>query len=129
MNSTPLWVPLAVAVIGLLGTIVGTITGVIIIQRRSDRREVVAWERERQRERERWAREDALRNFEARRDAYISFYESLREMARTAYDYGMGLSDNPPSGDEANDELGIARFEWHMPTVLALGPPHALGSG
>ncbi len=62
MGTTPLWVPLVVAVIGLVATIVGTIVGVIITQRRSDRREKIAWERER------WAREDAARTFELRRE-------------------------------------------------------------
>lgn len=51
----------------------------------------------------RWGREDALRNFEQRRDAYIDFYATLREMARTAYDHGMGLSEP--------EELP---FEWNM---------------
>jgi len=60
MNSTPLWLPLAVAGIGLLGTIVGTVTGVLIAQRRSDRREREVWQRERDRERQLWAHEDAL---------------------------------------------------------------------
>ena len=63
MTTTPLWVPLVVAIIGLVATIVGTIAGVLITQRRSDRRETVAWERDRQRERDRWAREDAARTF------------------------------------------------------------------
>jgi hypothetical protein len=116
VNANPLWVPLLVAVIALLGTFGATIGGVIITQRHSDRREAVASERERQREREHWAREDALRNFEARRDSYIAFYESLREMARTAYDYGMGLSKDPPSEGDAGEDLGIVRFEWHTPT-------------
>jgi hypothetical protein len=92
MNSTPLWLPLAVAGIGLLGTIVGTITGVLIAQRRSDRREREAWQRERDRERQLWAREDALRNFEQRRDTYVSFYETLRQAVLKVYDHGMGLS-------------------------------------
>ena len=73
VNTTPLWVPLVVAAIGLLGTFSGTIAGVLITQRRSDRREGLTWERERQRERDLWAREDALRTFEQRRDAYIGF--------------------------------------------------------
>ena len=108
MNTTPLWVPLVVAGIGLLGTIIGTIAGVLITQRRSDRRERESWVRERERERERWAREDALRTFEQRRDAYIDFYESLREMARTAYDHGMGLSEPPRKEDG-----GELPFEWN----------------
>lgn len=109
MNTTPLWVPLVVAGIGLLGTIIGTISGVLITQRRSDRRERSAWERERQRERELWVREDALRTFEQRRDAYIGFYTALRQMARAAYDHGMGLSDPPDEKDE-----GELPFEWNQ---------------
>jgi len=109
VTSTPLWVPLVVAGIGLVGTILGTIAGVLITQRRSDRRESEAWIRERERERERWAREDLLRNFEHRREVYTTFYETLREMARTAYGHGMGLSEPPP--DEAEGELP---FEWNM---------------
>src|SRR6476469_10864229 len=88
MTGTPLWVPLTVAVIGLIATIVGTISGVIITQRRSDRREKVAWERERERERERWAREDAARTFDLRRESYIEFYtvvdQARRNLARKA---------------------------------------------
>jgi hypothetical protein len=91
--DTPLWVPLVVAGLGLLGTITGTIGGVLIAQRRSDRREATNWNRERERERERWAREDAARTFAHRREAYSDFYESLREMAFKAYNHGMGLSD------------------------------------
>lgn len=78
---------------------VATIVGVMITQRRSDRREDKNWQRERERERERWAREDAARTFELRRDAYVEFYESLREMIRIVYDHGVGLSetdDLPP---------------------------------
>ena len=115
MNTTPLWVPLVVAGIGLLGTIIGTIAGVLITQRRSDRRERESWVRERERERERWAREDALRTFEQRRDAYIDFYESLREMARTAYNHGMGLSEPPREEDE-----GELPFEWNQETYRKL---------
>jgi hypothetical protein len=112
---TPLWVPLVVAGIGLLGTVVGTIAGVSIAQRRSDRRELAMWQRERIRQRELWQREDALRNFEHRREAYVSFYESLREMSRTAYDHGMGLSPPPPEEDDAE-----VPFEWNMATARKL---------
>jgi len=86
MNSTPLWLPLAIAGIGLLGTIMGTVTGVLIAQRRSDRREREIWQRERDREQQLWAREDALRNFEQRRDTYVSFYETLRKTVLKVYD-------------------------------------------
>ena len=109
VGTTPLWVPLLVAVLGLIGTGGGALAGALITQRRSDRRETAAWTRERARERELWAREDTLRNFEQRRDSYVEFYATLREMARTAYDHGMGLSEP--------DELA---FEWNRAPYLKL---------
>jgi hypothetical protein len=75
--TTPLWVPLVVAVLGLLGTAGGAIAGVLITQRRSDRRDEKTWERERERERERWAREDVARTFELRRESYVEYYEAV----------------------------------------------------
>lgn len=101
MSQTPLWVPLVVAGLGLLGTVCGTIAGVLIAQRRSDRREQAAWERGRDSEHERWAREDALRTFEHRRAVYEHFYESLRVMALVVYDHGLGLSEQPEVGELA----------------------------
>src|SRR5207248_11412239 len=56
-----------------------------------------------------------LRNFEARRDACVSFYETLREMARTAYDHGMGLSE--PLTEETEAELP---FEWNQAAAKKL---------
>jgi hypothetical protein len=69
-TSIPLWVPLVVAILGLIGTAGGTIAGVMITQRRTDARDRAAWERER----ERWAHEDAAHTFDLRREAYIEFY-------------------------------------------------------
>jgi hypothetical protein len=66
--------------IGVIGTLVGTLGGVLITQRRSDDREQAAWDREIQRERERWSREDEARTFGQRRDAYIGFYEALGQV-------------------------------------------------
>ena len=109
MTTTPLWVPLVVAGIGVVGTVIGTVVGVLVTQRRSDRREEMSWNRERAREQLRWEREDAARTFEHRRDAYSDFYEALREMARQAYDHGMGLSDS--------NELP---FDWQLPIYRRL---------
>jgi hypothetical protein len=96
----------------------------------------IASERTRQRE----LCEDTLRNFEHRPEAYVSFYESLREMARMAYDHGLGLGLPP-----LQEDGGELPFEWNMPTarelehlrvyvysmrpmrlqrLLAMGPPH-----
>jgi Na+/glutamate symporter len=60
-----LWVPLIAAGIALVGTVAGSVSGVLVAQRGARRREAENWERERERERERWAREDAARTFEA----------------------------------------------------------------
>lgn len=106
VGTAPLWVPIVVAVLGLLGT-GGALAGALITQRRSDRREATTWARER--ERELWAREEVLRTFEQRRDAYVDFYETLRDMARTAYDHGMGLS-----------EPAELSFDWHSETSRKL---------
>lgn len=95
VDTTPVWVPLAVAGLGLLGTITAGIAGVVITQRRSDRREDTVWARERERERQRWEREDQARTFEQRRQAYADFYESLKTMAKRAYDHGFGFTDEP----------------------------------
>jgi hypothetical protein len=105
--SIPLWVPLVVAILGLIGTAGGAIAGVVITQRRSDARDKATWERERERERERWGREDAARTFEQRRDAYSDFYESLRDMVRNVHDY---------SRSRAHKEDRELPSEWASPT-------------
>jgi hypothetical protein len=94
--TTPIWVPLAVAVLGLLATAGGAIAGVLITQRRSDRREDMAWSRERERKRERWARDDAARKFELRRSAYVEFYEAAQAQ-RTELVNVTGLNAIHPS--------------------------------
>ena len=65
MQTTPLWVPIAVAGIGVRGTIIAGIAGVLITQRRSGRRDDKTWGREREREPERWERKDIARGFRA----------------------------------------------------------------
>jgi hypothetical protein len=93
VSSTPLWVPLVVAGLGVLGTLAGGIVGSVLTQRRADRREDKAWGREREREQERWAREDEARTFEHRRQAYLDFYVAVKALARKAYNHGYGLID------------------------------------
>jgi hypothetical protein len=97
--ATSTWLTVLVAAVGLVGTVGGTVAGVVLTQRQASRRDAIAWERERTRERERWAREDADRTFSHRRDAYVDFYESLRDMAFAIYSFGMGLAGEPDEND------------------------------
>ena len=112
MTSTPLWVPLAVAIVGLLGTVIGTVSGVLITQRRADRREIEASTKETERESERWRREDAARTFEERREAYLGFYYANGEAGTQVHEYlvsrlfGSTYSSPPEfSAPEAEEKL------------------------
>lgn len=90
MSSTPLWVPLVVAALGIVSTLVG----IVVTQIMANRRERATWTRELEREQARWAREDQALTFEHRRTAYVEFYEALRKMMLRVYNHGMGLSDH-----------------------------------
>jgi hypothetical protein len=94
VSTTPIWVPLAIAALGLAASIIGSIGGVIMTQRRADRREELQWQRDRERDRDVRAREDALRTFEQRRACYVDFEESLRCTASEIWDAGQGTG--PP---------------------------------
>ena len=72
-NSVPLWFPIAIAVIGA----VGVVSGGLLQAWRDDRR----WKRERDREQERWHREDDNRWFEVRVKTYTSFFDAIEEMS------------------------------------------------
>ena len=89
---TPIWIPLVVAALGVLGTVTAGIVGVLITQRRADRREEKIWERERQREREHWTREGTARTFEQRQRAYVNYFKSIRAL----HDRGWNCGLKPP---------------------------------
>src|SRR6266568_4922156 len=112
--ATSTWLPLLVAALGIVGTVGGTVTGVVLTQRQASRRDAITWARERERERERWAREDADRTFSNRRDTYVDFYESLRDMAFLVYNFGMGLVEEPDGDD------GRLPFDFQLPTFRKL---------
>jgi hypothetical protein len=92
-----------------------TVGGVLFTQHQARRRDDLNWSRERERERERWAREDADRTFTDRREAYVGFYESLKDMALLIYSFGMGLSEKP---DES--EKGRLPSDFQLPTFRRL---------
>jgi|KBSSwiStaDraftv2_1062776.scaffolds.fasta_scaffold13609_3 hypothetical protein len=94
MNTTPIWVTLVVAALGF----VATLGGVLITQLSADKRERQNRADELARESQRWAREDEARTFEQRRDAYISFYETLGQalgFVNSFFDHGADLSKLP----------------------------------
>lgn len=82
------WVSIVLAGIAVLGSVGGTVAGVVITQRRSDRRDELQWARTRAIERERWAREDALRTFQQRQSCYMEFEDKLRLAALDVYRAG-----------------------------------------
>lgn len=107
MTTTPLWVLLVVALLGVSGSIAGTVVGVLLTQRRSDRREDERWTRERAREHDVWAREDARRTFDERRNCYMDFLQQLREVALATHNAGY--------------ELGPGlEFGWNLPLYESL---------
>jgi hypothetical protein len=120
-TSIPLWVPLVVAILGLIGTAGGAIAGVVITQRRSDARDMTAWQRERDRERERWAREDAARTFELRREAYIEFYAAVSRQlgdfclvySKRRHPAAMAATVAVPS-EEINADVHRAQQKLHL---------------
>jgi len=93
--STPLWVSIAVAGIGVAGTLTAGIAGALITQRWADQRDDKTWAREREREKERWRHEDEARTFEHRREVFEDFYQAVKALARRAYDHGYGFDDTP----------------------------------
>jgi len=76
MATTPLWVPLAVAALAVLGTL----AGVVFTQAWNSRLEERRWSRESERLREAQAREDTNRTYEHRRSAYIDFLQELERL-------------------------------------------------
>lgn len=80
MQQTPLWVPLVVGGLGLLGTLLAGIGGVLITQRATVQREAASWQRQLEREREAWQREDQVRTFDHRRRAYEDYFVALKQM-------------------------------------------------
>ncbi|MGW2519815.1 hypothetical protein ACWC09_22920 [Streptomyces sp. NPDC001617] len=100
--------------------VAGTISA-LITQRWSDRRETVAWARERQREHERWSREDQARTFEHRRESYVEFYEAVKALARTAYNHCYGITDEPelPEGWQSDAFAKLAQLEFYADRAVA----------
>lgn len=127
VSSTPLWVPLVVAGIGVAGTLAGGLTGTVLTQRRADRREDAAWAR--QREREQRVLEDQGRTFEHRREAYLDFYVAAKALARMAYDHSYGFTEPELSEGWQDDAAAkLARLEFYADRELATAASAAYGT-
>ena len=112
MGTTPLWVPLVVAGVA----VIGTLAGVVFTQVWNSRLEERRWARENDRLRETQAREDLNRTFEHRRAAYIEFqqeFDQLEEQVRKA-----NRDREPIDFDEIYEKLS-----------RSLTPVHVYGTG
>jgi Ni/Co efflux regulator RcnB len=122
--QTPLWVPILVATIGVIGTVTAGAFGVVVTQRHAEHRDNRSWERERQREHERWIREDADRTFEQRYRAYSTTYGSLRARHAVAHKHTAEGSNLPEDWDSwAFHQVEIAIF-GSSEVVLAVSAAH-----
>ena len=97
MSIDATWLP---AVAGIVGTLAGVALTQLSLGRRDDRR----WQLEREHERTIWARDDANRTYDHRRQAYIDFLteaDRLKRTCETAIE--TGNTDRP--SDDAFDVL------------------------
>jgi hypothetical protein len=96
MGTTPLWVPLVVAGIAVIGTLAGVTFTQIWNSRNEERR----WARENDRLREAHAREDKNRTYEHRRVAYVEFQQELDRLVGVLHS-----NREPITDDRVFDEL------------------------
>ena len=113
-TTTFTWVPLLIAVLGLLSTL----AGVIFTQLWNSHLETSRWKHERNRQFEVDSREDKNRTYEHRREAYVDFLRELERLRRAYTD-----RSNPPKPPPATfDAL------WDLWTVVMVyGTPEAQG--
>ncbi|MEU6997211.1 hypothetical protein [Nonomuraea sp. NPDC046570] len=83
---------------GVIGGVLALL-GVLVTQRRADRRELKQWERERERERQVWAREDVARSYDHRREAYIEFMQEWERHFNMVYNARYSDSGYNPEPD------------------------------
>jgi hypothetical protein len=88
----PTWTVIAVALVGVAGTLGAAVFTQIWSARREDRRwrqeqgaEGTRWEREQQVRRDLWRREDQLRRVAQRQEAYTRFLSAVAAWAQAAY--------------------------------------------
>jgi hypothetical protein len=96
MMTAPTWIPLVVALVGVLGTLAAA----AFAQIWQARREAERWERERKREREIWAREDAKRYFDQEREAHMAFLREWQQIHIALWPYAKGQKQRDESASD-----------------------------
>ncbi|MEU7760660.1 MULTISPECIES: hypothetical protein [Micromonospora] len=121
MPSTPLWVPLAVAAVGVGGTLAASMFAQIFAAKREDLKwerereaEDLRWERERQSRYDQWQQESRERQLELRRDVYTELLASLHDW-KTRLDLAFSTLDGSPKRfpDAEVDEWRSAEDKFH----------------
>jgi hypothetical protein len=121
--STPVWVPLTIAVVGLATTVGAGLLAQWQASRREDRR----WDREREARREDWHREDSHRWLQDRRQVYARFIIALDAWtseigrARSAVAVGNVEHYNEKTPEGKLDDLQQATEEM-LAEVELMGP-------
>lgn len=105
MGTTPLWVPLVVAGIAVLGTLAGVVFTQIWNSRQEERR----WARENDRLRETQAREDQNRTYEHRRAAYVEFQQEFDRLTGLLHSSQKPLAPWDSVFDELNNRWALIR--------------------
>jgi hypothetical protein len=116
MTTVPTWIPLVVAVVGVLGTLAAA----VFAQVWQTRREAERWERERKREREIWMREDDRRYFDQEREAHMAFLREWQQIHITLWPHAKGQKQlNSGAGDP------LAALHPRFLEVVVFGTPEA----
>jgi hypothetical protein len=118
-TSTPLWVPIAVAAIG----VAGAITAAWLTQRASTRREDERWRRERDVDEIRWQREKAERLRELRVTLYVDLAEYIqrREASLEVVTDDVGVTKVKGPDDLVHPQRLTARVKLLAPASVIAG--------
>lgn len=119
MRTASTWIPLVVALVGVLGTLAAA----VFAQIWQARREAERWKRERKREREIWAREDAKRYFDQEREAHMAFLREWQQGHIVLWPYAKGQKQRD---DSASDPLAALHPRFLEVVVFGTSEAKAL---
>jgi hypothetical protein len=118
--STPLWVPLVVAIVGVLGTLAAAVFSQIWSRRLDEHRwkrereaEELRWKREQDERAAQWEREDRARWIADRRDNYAAALAAYDALANAVYRTSAEVSHRKRRATkDAIHELSALHNEW-----------------